>query len=341
MAEQFANHPGTTLSAAISSTTRPVTFSVASVANLPTQGTFRVLIDAEILLITTISGTSLTGSNVEGTTAATHVSGANVLHILTAGALAQLEIDAGSALLAAGGTFGGNVSFAGSINPGTKPLLSSLNFGGVNAVWSTVNTSSLNANWTTEFQIADILGSGGNPANDTWAFMFNGRSSGSGSDSLGLVFSVAAQTGALTFATPATFNGSVIIPASLTVSNAANVVFGSGWASWTPTIAASGSMTVSSPTIFEAIYYRIGAICYFNLAVSITLGGTVSNEILFSLPFTHNGNGYVVCSAFIGGNVAFAQVPPSTNSVQVYPNGLGNYTSGTNYISVSGFFRCA
>lgn len=93
MSEQFANHPGTTLTAAISSTARPVTFSVASSVGLPSSGNFRVLIDSEILLVTTISGLSLTGSNAEGTAAATHNSGTTVTHILTAGALVQLEAD--------------------------------------------------------------------------------------------------------------------------------------------------------------------------------------------------------------------------------------------------------
>lgn len=92
--EQFSNHSGTTLSApGITSTTRPVTFSVASSAGLPASGNFRVIIDSEILLITSISGTSLTGSNVEGTSPATHNTGAAVTHILTAGALQQVEKD--------------------------------------------------------------------------------------------------------------------------------------------------------------------------------------------------------------------------------------------------------
>jgi hypothetical protein len=91
--EVWSNHPGTTLNGAISSATRPVTFTVASAAGLAATGGFRVIIDNELLLITTISGTSLTGSSVEGTTAATHSNGANVTAILTAGSLAQQEVD--------------------------------------------------------------------------------------------------------------------------------------------------------------------------------------------------------------------------------------------------------
>jgi hypothetical protein len=115
MSEQFSNHGGTTLAAAITSTTRPVTFTVASAANLPTLASFRVIIDAEILLVIAISGTSLTGSNAEGTTAAVHASGAAVTHVLTAGALLQAETDAGNTLLQSGGTFVNEVTFNGPL----------------------------------------------------------------------------------------------------------------------------------------------------------------------------------------------------------------------------------
>jgi hypothetical protein len=98
MSEVFSNHPGTTLAADITTTVRPVTLTVASAMGLPSTGNFRVLIGDEILLITSISGTSLTGSNAEGTTAATHATGTGVQHILTAGALQQLEADVEAAI---------------------------------------------------------------------------------------------------------------------------------------------------------------------------------------------------------------------------------------------------
>ncbi len=286
MPEQFANHPGTVLSAAITSTTRPVTFSVASVANLPTQGNFRVLIDAEIFLITNISGTTLTGSNAEGTTAATHASGANVLHILTAGALVQAEADAINSLLTGGGVFSGTVTFGGSVYFGT------------NQFWL---------------------------QNTGTAFYFNAYFGGGWNQTA----NISATNGLWTFQQAVTF------------SNSSLVTFGTGWTSYTPTITPSGSMTVSGITYAETVYYRIGAVCYFHIVITLTLGGTMSNQVAFSLPFTHTGAGYVVCAAFIGGNVAFAQIIPNGASVQVYPNGLGNYGAGAAYFSVSGFFRCA
>jgi len=108
MPDTFANHAGTTLSGAIASATRPVTFSVASATGLPATGNFRVVIDSEILLITTIAGTSLTGSNAEGTTAATHSNGAAVTHVLTAASVLSLTPVTGSATLNFGATPGTN-----------------------------------------------------------------------------------------------------------------------------------------------------------------------------------------------------------------------------------------
>jgi hypothetical protein len=86
--EQFSNNPQTTLAGAISSTSRPVTFSVASAVGFPVSAQYRILIDAEILLVTAGAGTtSWTATTVEGTAAATHADSAQVRHILTAGAL--------------------------------------------------------------------------------------------------------------------------------------------------------------------------------------------------------------------------------------------------------------
>jgi hypothetical protein len=85
--EQFANNPVTTLAGAISTTTRPVTFDVAPIAGFPSTPQFRIIIDQELLLVTAVSGNTWTATNVEGSAATTHGDGAQVRHILTAGAL--------------------------------------------------------------------------------------------------------------------------------------------------------------------------------------------------------------------------------------------------------------
>ena len=308
MAEQFANHPGTTLSAAITSTTRPVTFSVASVANLPTQGNFRVLIDAEILLITTVSGTSLTGSNVEGTTAATHVSGANVLHILTAGALVQLEADVQSAtqtaLLATSSTFTGNPTFSGSpLLSGNPNFSGNLYLGGANSFWLQPAGSALyfNAYFSSGWnQTANIAASNG-----WWNF----------------------QQG-VNFVTPA------------------NISFGSNWLTWTPTVTASGSMTVSSVSFTLNEYLRIGPLVFFQIHCTLTLGGTLSSVVYFTVPVSMSAqpdwstSSLVVSGPSTGLQPAFGWIQNGTLSCGL--SGLVNYPAAGSYTFViSGFYRCA
>ena len=107
--EQLANlHAGTTLSAAITSTSA-TTFTVTSATGLPTSGNFRVRIDDEIIIVGSISGTTCSNCTrgAEGTTAATHSSGAAVTHMFTAGALLR-SIEESTAL----GTVEGRLTLA-------------------------------------------------------------------------------------------------------------------------------------------------------------------------------------------------------------------------------------
>lgn len=92
-AELFADAAASTLSAAIVSTARPISFTVVSAVTFPATGDFRVKIDSEILTITTVAGTTFTGSNVENTTAATHLSSAPVTHVLTSASLVKAVTD--------------------------------------------------------------------------------------------------------------------------------------------------------------------------------------------------------------------------------------------------------
>lgn len=95
--EAFANNDITTLSANIGASDTVI--SVASVNNLAQLGgQFRLLIDSELLVVTGIDiGTNQfqVQRGQEGTTAASHSSGAQVVCILTAGALTKLKYDSG------------------------------------------------------------------------------------------------------------------------------------------------------------------------------------------------------------------------------------------------------
>lgn len=88
--EKFANNATTTTSGSINNSSNPVTFTVASASAFPTSGNFRIIIDSEILLVTSVSGSDFTASRAqEGTSIASHSSGATVKHILTSDSLDQ------------------------------------------------------------------------------------------------------------------------------------------------------------------------------------------------------------------------------------------------------------
>lgn len=91
MAENLANDFATTLASAIDNATG--TLVVASASGAPAPN-FRIRVDDEIMLVTAVAGTTWTATRgIEGTAAASHASGAVVVHVLTAGALAQLFVD--------------------------------------------------------------------------------------------------------------------------------------------------------------------------------------------------------------------------------------------------------
>lgn len=92
--EIFSNGAQTTLSATIS-TTGATTCTVASSTGFPTPGSnqqFRVLIDSEWIGVTNVSGATWTiVRGLDGSTAATHASGANVYEYVTAAQLGMFS----------------------------------------------------------------------------------------------------------------------------------------------------------------------------------------------------------------------------------------------------------
>jgi len=99
MAEQFANGAQTSLSAGVNNVDGTIT--VVSATGFPTTGNFRILIKAEasytdeICTVTGVSGTTFTitraSEAIRGVQAASiHNSGAEVIHVLTAGALSAI-----------------------------------------------------------------------------------------------------------------------------------------------------------------------------------------------------------------------------------------------------------
>jgi hypothetical protein len=93
MSEQFANNAQTTLAAPMGAADTSLT--VASAAAFPTQGTFRILIDSELIIVGAASGTTFSSltRGAENTSGATHNQNAAVTCILTKGALLQFQSD--------------------------------------------------------------------------------------------------------------------------------------------------------------------------------------------------------------------------------------------------------
>jgi hypothetical protein len=90
--EKFANTAVTTLSSGIGVGDNSVT--VVSASRFPTLPQFRILIENELMLVTSVAGNTfqvLRGQ--EGTAITSHGGGSTVTHILTAGALAKFKED--------------------------------------------------------------------------------------------------------------------------------------------------------------------------------------------------------------------------------------------------------
>lgn len=87
--EQLANNASTTLNGGINNSTTSVV--VVSASGFPSAGNFRIIIDSEIMLVTSVSGTTFTVTRgAESTVAVSHLSAAAVTHIVTKASLPQV-----------------------------------------------------------------------------------------------------------------------------------------------------------------------------------------------------------------------------------------------------------
>jgi hypothetical protein len=76
-----------------------------------------------------------------------------------------------------------------------------------------------------------------------------------------------------------------------------------GWLSYTPTVNGTGSMTISSLSVIQALYRKIGRIIHLQYSLNFTTGGTASAGITVSLPVrvTNSGVGVVSMGASYDG----------------------------------------
>ena len=90
-AEQLTNNCTDTLNGTIASGVTSLVVTTGTC--FPTSGRFRILIDTELIIVDARSGTTLSSltRGAEGTSAASHTSGATVTEFLTAGAMGALD----------------------------------------------------------------------------------------------------------------------------------------------------------------------------------------------------------------------------------------------------------
>ncbi len=117
---------------------------------------------------------------------------------------------------------------------------------------------------------------------------------------------------------------------------------------WSPTVTASGSMTVSSLSVNQAQYKRYGPFIHFHVSCTFTLGGTASTQINVSVGLagvTHNVNCAFACSA--DENIAGTATAVNnarwrydgTNLIVFKPGGV-NWSLGANAaININGHYR--
>jgi len=93
MPETFANNAIGNLNAGINSSVNTLTLQSGQGAAFPATGNFRILVDSELMLVGARSAdvfSSIT-RGIEGTAAAAHSNGAQVTHLITAGALGLFQ----------------------------------------------------------------------------------------------------------------------------------------------------------------------------------------------------------------------------------------------------------
>lgn len=117
---------------------------------------------------------------------------------------------------------------------------------------------------------------------------------------------------------------------------------GGGWASWTPTYGAGGSMTYTSVTTNVGVYQRHGSRVDFMLSATGTTGGTASTSLTFTAPVAASGEqGSLTCfinenGSFYGGTAVFS----SSTTVAVRKYDTSNFSLGVSRsVVVSGHYR--
>lgn len=113
---------------------------------------------------------------------------------------------------------------------------------------------------------------------------------------------------------------------------------------WTPLLAGDGAMTTTAKVVHEANYTDAGGWIFFELSVSMTLGGTASAIIYVSEPVAgtgHDANVAFTCTGNENGvGIGDLRWRYDGSNFIVFKAGLTNFTLGANAnIAISGKYR--
>ena len=104
-------------------------------------------------------------------------------------------------------------------------------------------------------------------------------------------------------------------------------IYETRWLSWLSAYSASGSMTFTSTAGAPRYKVRYSE-CFVNDSVGGTTGGSAGVALYGTLPFTASGDNGIACRAVDGAQKVGAGRIVSTNSIEVYTDGGGNWTLG-------------
>ena len=135
------------------------------------------------------------------------------------------------------------------------------------------------------------------------------------------------------------------------ISALRTIEIGGVWTDFTPTLSASGSMTISDDTGKIGRYFTVGSVCYVAVRAVFTTGGTASTAIYINPPVTphadivsYNTAFQFSARAFDGGsaNVAMGGIMDAgggSYKLSIHKYDLSNWGLGTTrQIRISGFY---
>ena len=117
--------------------------------------------------------------------------------------------------------------------------------------------------------------------------------------------------------------------------------------SWSPSFAASASMTFTSVTTTYSAWQRVGDMVYISLRATGTIGGTPSTYVTATLPLTAKNIGdYQFGSAYINqtgiaSHSGYGAFIANSTELQIHQHDESNYAAGSLDLGINAFYQVA